>query len=262
MHLVVRPEKGEPWPCGTLDQMVETIGTAQKIAARAALLRARIDDAARRAGRDPSAVTLIAVTKTMSVETIRAAALAGIRDIGENKVQEASLKHGELLDQAELRWHLIGHLQRNKVRRAIETFSTIQSVDSLELATTLSAHVVARGRTLDVFAQVNVSGEAEKSGFPPSRFVEQAGLLADLPGLHWRGLMTIAPEGADEATLRAVFRGTRQLCEETAGTFDPTLWNGLSMGMSNDFEIAVEEGATHVRVGRAIFGERTETVQV
>jgi hypothetical protein len=108
---------------------------------------------------------------------------------------------------------------------------------------------------------VNVSGEAEKFGFPPSRFVEQAGMFADLPGLRRRGLMTIAPEGADEATLHAVFRGTRQLFEETAGTFDPTYWNALSMGMSNDFEIAVEEGATHVRVGRAIFGERTETVQ-
>jgi pyridoxal phosphate enzyme (YggS family) len=241
--------------------MIETIGTAQKIAARAALLRARIDDAARRAGRDPEAVTLIAVTKTMSVETIRAAALAGIRDIGENKVQEASLKHGELVDQAELRWHLIGHLQRNKARRATDVFSAVQSVDSLELATALSEHSVARGKILDVFFQVNVSGETEKFGFAPSRFREQAGLLADLPGLRRRGLMTIAPEGADEATLRAVFRDTRQLGEETADAFDPTYWNSLSMGMSNDFEIAVEEGATHVRVGRAIFGERTETVQ-
>jgi hypothetical protein len=242
--------------------MVETVGTVQKIAARAALLRARIDDAARRAGRNPNSVTLIAVTKTMSVETIRAAALAGIRDIGENKVQEAFLKHGELLDQPELRWHLIGHLQRNKTRRAIETFSTIQSVDSLELASLLSRQVVERGKMLDVFAQVNVSGETEKFGFPPSRFVEQAALLADLPGLHWRGLMTIAPEGADELTLRAVFRMTQYLHRKTAGAFDPTTWNALSMGMSNDFEIAVEEGATHVRVGRAIFGERTETVQV
>ena len=242
--------------------MVETIGTAQKIAARAALIRARIDDAARRAGRDPAAVTLIAVTKTMSVETIRAAALAGIRDIGENKVQEASLKVADLLDQPELRWHLIGHLQRNKARRAAETFSTIQSVDSPALAAALSGHIMERGRTLDVFAQVNVSGEAEKFGFPPSQFIEQAGRLAGLPGLHWRGLMTLAPEGAEEATLRAVFRATRQLGEEAASVFNPAHWNALSMGMSNDFEIAVEEGATHVRVGRAIFGERTETVQV
>ncbi len=241
--------------------MVETIGTAQKIAARAALIRARIGEAAGRAGRDPDGVTLIAVTKTMSVETIRAASLAGIRDIGENKVREASLKHGELADQAELRWHLIGHLQRNKARRATEIFSDVQSVDSLALATALSEYSVARGKILDVFFQVNVSGEVEKSGFAPEQFREQAGLLADLPGLRRRGLMTIALEGADEASLRAVFRGARKLSEETAGAFDPTVWNSLSMGMSNDFEIAVEEGATHVRVGRAIFGERTETVQ-
>jgi PLP dependent protein len=241
--------------------MVEMIGLDREIAMRAALVRARIDDAARRVGRDPTSVILVAVTKTQSVETIRAAAQAGILDIGENKVQEACAKYGALLDRPELRWHLIGHLQRNKARRAVETFSTIQSVDSLSLATALSQYAVAQGKTLDVFAQVNISGEAEKFGFPPGHFLSQAELLARLPALHWRGLMTIAPEGADEATLRLVFRGARQLTEGAARRFDPAHWNALSMGMTNDFEIAVEEGATHVRVGRAIFGERTETVR-
>jgi PLP dependent protein len=241
--------------------MVEMIGMDREIAARAALVRARIDVAARRVGRDPAVVILVAVTKTQSIEAIRAVAQAGILDIGENKVQEAYAKFGALLDLPELRRHLIGHLQRNKTRRAVETFGTIQSVDSLGLATALSQHAVAQGKILDVFAQVNISGEVEKFGFPPGHFLRQAGLLTRLPALHWRGLMTIAPEGADEATLRLVFRGTRQLAESAARQFDPAYWNALSMGMTNDFEIAVEEGATHVRVGRAIFGERTETVQ-
>lgn len=247
--------------CGTLKSMVEAVSRATEIAERVAVVRDRIAAAARRVGRDPASVTLIAVTKTMSPEIIRAAALAGIREIGENKVQEAWAKQSELLDQAQLHWHLIGHLQGNKVRRAVAAFTTIQSVDSLKLAEALSAEAVARGKTVAVFAQVNVSGEASKSGFAPTAFVDRAPELARLPALTWRGLMTIAPEGADEPSLRAIFVATHRLRDQAASNFDPLAWNALSMGMTNDFELAIEEGATHVRVGRAIFGERTETVQ-
>ena len=241
--------------------MVEISSVAETVAERIAVVRARIEAAARKVGRDPASVTLVAVTKTMKPETIRAAALAGIREIGENKVQEAFAKRGELFDLPALRWHLIGHLQQNKVRRAAETFTTIQSVDSLELATAISRHAAAGGRIMAVFAQVNVSGEASKSGFSPEAFSRAAPALAALPALSWRGLMTMAPEGADEAGLRAVFAATRQLRDREAAHFDPADWHSLSMGMTNDFEPAIEEGATHVRVGRAIFGERTETVR-
>jgi len=241
--------------------MVETIGTVREIAERVAAVRVRMEAAAARGGRDPASVTLIAVTKTLSPETVRAAALTGLREIGENKVQEACAKRGELLDQPALHWHLIGHLQRNKARRAVETFDTIQSVDSLALATVLSDHAAARGSEMEVFAQVNISGEATKSGFSSEQFADQSAMLARLPALRWRGVMTIAPEGADEQGLRAVFGVTRGLRDAAVGVFSPTYWNALSMGMTSDFEIAIEEGATHVRVGRAIFGERTETVR-
>ncbi len=241
--------------------MVETIGTTQAIAERAAFVRVRMAAAAARAGRDPALVTLIAVTKTLDAETVRAASLAGLREIGENKVQEAYAKRGELLDQPALHWHLIGRLQRNKVRRAVSTFDSVHSVDSVELATALNDAASAQGRAISVFAQVNVSGETTKSGFTPRLFSDQAARLARLPALHWRGLMTIAPEGAEAAGLRTVFAATRRLRDAAVGVFPLSTWNALSMGMTNDFEIAIEEGATHVRVGRAIFGERTETVR-
>ncbi|HVC79374.1 MAG TPA: YggS family pyridoxal phosphate-dependent enzyme [Chloroflexota bacterium] len=241
--------------------MVGTIGTIEVIAERVAAVQVRIAAAAARSGKDPASLTLIAVTKTLDAETVRAASLAGLREVGENKVQEAYAKRGELLDQPLLHWHLIGHLQRNKARRAASTFDTIHSVDSLELATALNEAASAQGRDLPVFAQVNISGESTKSGFIPRLFSQQAAALARLPALRWRGLMTIAPEGADTETLRAVFAATRRLRDAAAAVFPSTTWNALSMGMTNDFEIAIEEGATHVRVGRAIFGERTETVR-
>lgn len=243
------------------NHMVEEVYAEELIAQRLAVVRRRIADAARRAGRDPGSVTLVAVTKTMSTSTIRAAALAGIADIGENRVQEAIAKAAELQDLRQVRWHLIGHLQRNKARRAVETFSVIQSLDSLQLAATVSGCAAERGLSIEAFAQVKVSGEAGKYGFTPIEFRRQAAALAKLPALRWRGLMTIAPYSADEALIRAVFAGTRRLHREAAGDFDPTAWDALSMGMTNDFELAIEEGATHVRVGRAIFGERTEVVR-
>jgi pyridoxal phosphate enzyme (YggS family) len=148
------------------------------------------------------------------------------------------------------------------VRRAVELFPVIQSIDNLALATTVSQEAMRVAKTVDVFAQVNVSGEASKSGFTPSEFLDAARALAELPALHWRGVMTIAPEGASAAALHAVFAATRSLSGDVREQFRGHAWDALSMGMTNDFEIAIEEGATHVRVGRAIFGERTAATRV
>ena len=234
--------------------MVETDTLQEQIAGRLAAVRECIALAASGAGRAADAVTLIAVSKTMDDATVRAAARAGVADVGENKVQEAGAKVAALGDLP-LRWHLIGHLQGNKAKRAVELFDTIHTIDSLQLATALSRHAALRGRPLEVFAQVNVSGEATKEGFDPQTLRAEAAALAALPDLRWRGLMTIAPATADERALRAVFAATRRLHEEMACGFGDG-WDALSMGMSNDYPQAIAEGATHVRVGRAIFGER------
>jgi pyridoxal phosphate enzyme (YggS family) len=231
--------------------------TCTGIAARVMQVRERMEGAAQRVGRAASEVTLIAVTKTMDASIVREAVIAGIRDLGENKVQEAAGKVGALSDQLDLCWHLIGHLQRNKARRAVQLFPVIHSIDSLALATAVSQEAMRMTKRVDVFAQVNVSGEATKSGFARSEFLSAARSLAELPALHWRGVMTIAPEGASDDALHAVFAATRSLHSEVREQFRGHAWDALSMGMTNDFEIAIEEGATHVRVGRAIFGERT-----
>lgn len=241
--------------------MVHGAELKDDIAARLEQVRARIARAAARGGRTEADITLIAVTKTMGAHVVRAAALAGILDVGENRVQEAAAKMPDLSDGPPLRWHLIGHVQTNKARRAVELFAVIHSIDSLDLATRLSRAAAERQTPLDVFAQVNVSGESTKSGFAPADLRAHAAALAALPHLRWRGLMTIAPAGADEQALRAVFRATRELRAALSAAFPGEAWNALSMGMSDDFELAIEEGATHVRVGRAIFGERTVAMQ-
>ena len=247
---------------GTLGGMSGEIVTLTGIAARIMRVRERIEVAAPRAGRAATDVTLIAVTKTVDAQTIHAAAVAGIRDVGENKVQEAASKVGALSNlPGGLRWHLIGHLQRNKARRAVELFTAVHSIDSLALATTVSQHAAQLGKTVDVFAQVNVSGEATKSGFASEDFLRNARSLAGLPALRWRGIMTIAPDGESAPTLHALFAATRMLHARVREQFEAHTWDALSMGMTNDFEIAIEEGATHVRVGRAIFGERTAGTQ-
>jgi len=219
-------------------------------------VRRRIEVAASRAGRDARAVTLIAVSKTVGVEAIREAISAGIHDFGENRVQELVTKAPAFSTPAAPRWHLIGTLQRNKVRKAVACCHGIHSIDSVSLAQHVSDEAVGQDRQIEVFAQVNVSGEITKSGFSLREIEACADQLAPLPGLVWRGLMTIAPEHADAGDLRSVFGTLRQLHSRLGQCFQPTTWNALSMGMSDDFEIAVEEGATHVRVGRAIFGER------
>ncbi len=219
--------------------------TSDQIAANLAAVRRRIAAAAARAARDPAEITLIAVSKTQPAALIRAAIVAGVTDIGENYVQEAAGKRGAVGVAA--RWHLIGHLQRNKAARALETFDCIHTVDNAALGTTLARHAAAHERTARVLIEVNVGGEATKSGIAPDAL---GPLLAELrdPHLSIEGLMTVPPPGAPDAA-RGWFRRLRAL-RDTVGLRE------LSMGMTDDFEVAIEEGATMVRVGRAIFGER------
>ncbi|MCS6880561.1 MAG: YggS family pyridoxal phosphate-dependent enzyme [Oscillochloridaceae bacterium] len=243
------------------------------IATRLVQVLERIARAAARANRDPAAITLVAVTKTHPPEVIAEAIAAGARDLGENRVQEAALKIPPLAAAyPDARWHLIGHLQRNKAKTAAELFDMIHSVDSLRLAETLNRHLQERAagrepaRRLPILLQVNVSGEPSKEGFDlPGGVANRAGLEAllpeverilALPYLEVRGLMTIAPIVADPEQARPFFRALRELREELARRFPQTTWAELSMGMTDDFEAAIAEGATMVRVGRAIFGER------
>jgi hypothetical protein len=226
------------------------------VSGRVATVRERIDRAARLSGRPGGAVSLIAVTKMVDAEAAREAVAAGVVDLGENRVQELASKAAALSDIPRTRWHLIGRLQRNKVAKAVALAGAIHGIDSVELATHVSQAAARLGRTIEVFAQINVSGEASKAGFAPPAFMDSASRMAVLPGLRWRGLMTIAPESAPSETLRDIFAHLRLLHDRASGVFDPESWNALSMGMTDDFEIAVAEGATHVRIGRAIFGER------
>ena len=217
---------------------------------RLAEVRARIEDAIRRGGHGQT-VTVVGVTKTYGPDAPRAAWEAGLRDVGENKVQEALAKMPKV--GVPLRWHLIGHLQRNKVKQ-IDPFDLIQSMDSARLADALAAHGSARGRPVEVLAQVNVSGEETKGGYQPSMFEQEAGRLRGLSGIVVRGVMTMAPFDASGATLRSVFAGARRCAEVLRTAGHPA--TELSMGMSGDFEVAVEEGATLVRLGTVLFGAR------
>jgi pyridoxal phosphate enzyme (YggS family) len=206
-----------------------------------------IAGACERAGRSPDEVTLIAVTKTIGIPAIEAAFNAGIRNFGENRVQEAQPKIEQLTSlRPSLIWHMVGHLQTNKAKTAMDIFDIIHSVDSLRLAETLSQSSQSK---LPVLIEVNVSGEATKSGFLLPEADEAVKRIGRLPNIEVEGLMTIAPWGSDAEEVRPIFRRLRQLGDALG-------LRHLSMGMTDDFEVAIEEGATLVRIGRAIFGER------
>lgn len=234
---------------------------------RLSAVRARITAAARRANRDPAAIRLVGVTKAHPADMIRAALDAGLCDIGENRVQEAEAKMAALgAERQRLTWHLIGHLQTNKAKKAALLFDMVHSVDSLRLAQLLDRYAAEAQGRLPILLQVNVSGEATKSGFDLhgwdaqsdvyERFCADVEQIVALPHLDVRGLMTIAPWAPDPEAARPVFRAVRRLRDDLAQRFPATAWRELSMGMTDDFEIAIEEGATIVRIGRAIFGER------
>ena len=204
----------------------------------------------------------MAVSKTFPPECIREAYAAGLRVFGENRVQEFSGKAGALADLKDAEWHMIGHLQTNKAAKAVELFTAIDSVDSLRLAEKLNSAAQQVGKKLGVLIEINVGGEAAKSGMPPES-PEFEGLLraaARLEHLEFRGLMTIPPFSEDPQQMRPYFRKLRKLREGIQARKLPNLsMDVLSMGMSHDFEVAIEEGSSCVRIGTAIFGERTKS---
>jgi len=220
-------------------------------------VRARIDAAARRASRDPDGVTLIAVSKTFPTEYVRAAAAAGHVDFGENKVQEALQKISETTDVT-VQWHLIGHLQSNKAKKVATPFACIHSIDSVELLERVDSAAAEHGSTPDVLVQVDLAGETTKFGAPSeaARRVIDAALAAKAVMLA--GVMIVPPWNDDQEQTRPWFRRLRELRDGWVADGIPAMsLRHLSMGMSHDFEAAIEEGATLVRVGTAIFGKRT-----
>jgi len=219
------------------------------IAENLACVRERIEQACRRAGRSTGEVTLVGVTKGHPAEAIEEACAAGLRDVGENRVQEAQAKIEALASRGvRPRWHLIGHVQTNKAKTARNLFAIIHSVDSLRLAQALSRQTE---EPVSILLEVNVAQEASKFGFAPDELPQVFADIAALPQLDVRGLMTVAPMADHPERVRPVFRRLRELRDELG-------LRELSMGMTDDFEVAIEEGATLVRVGRAIFGPRPE----
>ncbi len=218
-------------------------------------IRERISAAALRSGRDPKSVRLMAVTKTVSDDRIQSAIEAGIEIIGENYVQEAKRKIELMGKRAE--WHLIGHLQTNKAKYAVRLFDMIHSVNRLSLAEELNRRAAAAGTVCRVLIEVNLGGEDSKSGAPPGEAPVLIRTVAAMPNLSIRGLMTMAPWYDDPEKARPCFAGLRALRDRVAAENIPNVTlQELSMGMTDDFEVAVEEGSTIVRIGRAIFGER------
>jgi hypothetical protein len=224
------------------------------IAASVARVRERIARAAERSGRDPHDITLVAVSKTFPPEAIRAAFLAGVRHFGENRVQEWEGKEPELRVVDGI-WHLVGHLQSNKARRAAALFDTVDSVHSFQLARKLDAAAAELAKTIPVLLEVKLDPEPGKSGVEESEVVALAESVVTLPNLDLRGLMCIPPFLDDPQQTRPYFRKLRELRDAAAHHLGRPLPD-LSMGMTHDFEIAIEEGATQVRLGTAIFGER------
>jgi PLP dependent protein len=226
---------------------------ATNIAENLAAIRQRIEAACARARRDPAGVTLVAVTKGQPPEAVRAAVESGQVVFGENRVQEAKAKISQCPGAA--RWHMIGHLQSNKARDAVALFEMIESIDSLSLAAEVNKWADKSAKTMRVLLEVNVAGESSKFGYNPDRLLEEFLEINSLPKVEIHGLMTVAPWAQEPEKVRSVFRRLRELkvkCEEKLGAPLPQ----LSMGMSGDFEVAVEEGATIVRIGTALFGPR------
>jgi len=226
------------------------------------VVRERVTAAVRRAGRAPEHVALMAVSKTHPAARIREAYEAGLRLFGENRVQEFATKMPGLADMPGAEWHMIGHLQTNKAAKAVELFGAVDSVDSVKLAERLDASARSLGKKISVLIEVNVGGETAKSGLAPdSKELEQLLLAAPrLDALEFRGLMTVPPFSNDSEDARPFFRRLRKLRDSIAARKLPGIgMETLSMGMSHDFDVAIEEGSNCVRVGTAIFGERTKT---
>jgi PLP dependent protein len=216
-------------------------------------VREQVAEACVRAGRGPEDVSLIGVSKTQPPEAVVAAVQAGLRDVGENRVQEAAPKIPVVREQLAdpPTWHLVGHLQTNKINASLDLFDAIDSVDSLHLAEALSKRL--KGRSLPVLLEVYVGEDEERPGFRPHEIEEALGRILELPGLDVRGLMSVAPLGGDA---RSAFAQVREIRNRLSGLYPRVHFGVLSMGMSEDFEVAIQEGSTQVRIGTAIFGPR------
>ncbi len=226
-----------------------------EVAERLANVRRRLREACERGGRDPAAVVLLGISKRQPIERVRAAISAGLEVLGENQIQEAVSKSAQL--PVGVDWHLVGHLQSNKVKPAVRLFGTIHSIDRLKIARKIDLEAGRQGRRIDGFIQVNLGAEPTKHGYAPEGLFEAVRPIAELQHLRIVGLMAIPPYEEDLAAMRKWFARLRQLRDELVARGE---WRGspgwLSMGMSHDFEAAIEEGATHVRVGTSIFGRR------
>lgn len=227
----------------------------ETLAANLMHVRALIANAVERAGRDLNEITLVAVSKTKPVEMVKLAYELGVRDFGENRVQEALTKVAQFRP-SDVHWHMIGHIQTNKANRVAATFDYVQSVDSLHLAQMLARHAGEHGVRLPVLLEVNVAGEESKTGMSLAELSGLARQVVALPQLDVQGLMTVAPLVSDPEEVRPVFRALRLERDRLQKELPGTSWHHLSMGMTGDYSIAIEEGATIVRIGRAIFGER------
>ena len=239
--------------------MIDVQGEARSITGRLEAVRERIVRACQRAGRRPDEVTLVGVTKKFTVDVIAAAHQAGLRDFGENRVQELAEKATTLpgaIQGGDLRWHMVGHLQRNKARDVVACADVFHALESLRLAAELDRRAAQAGRRLPCFVQVNVSGEASKFGLEPGDVLDVLDQLAAFEHLPVVGLMTLAAPAADPEDVRPQFRRLRRLFEQYNQAHPGQSMLYLSMGMSGDYEVAIEEGATHVRLGTALFGPR------
>jgi pyridoxal phosphate enzyme (YggS family) len=226
-----------------------------EIPSRVAAVRDRMESACRRAGRDPSDVTLVAVTKTRTVEEVSAVVAAGVQDVGENRVQEAEAKYPSLSSlEKGARFHLVGHLQKNKVRKAVALFDFIHSLDSVSLGERIGSTAGELGKVQPVFVQVDLASEPTKFGLPEPELLPALENLTGVSGLRIEGLMVLPPYETDPEAVRPYFRRLRELGAEAVGR--GLAGRELSMGMSHDFEVAIEEGATFIRVGTALFGPR------
>ena len=226
----------------------------ERVAVSLPEIRDRISDAAGRSGRGLTDVTLVAVTKAHPIEAVQAALSHGLFDLGENRTEELEWKRAAV-EEGRAQWHMIGHVQRRKAPRLVGVADLVHSIDSVRLAERLSNAAVEAGKVVSVLVQVNTSGEESKGGFRGDGLKDEVRRVLDLPGLEIRGLMTMAPLTDDEALLRRTFEGVRMLHEELRA-FGGYCGEHLSMGMTNDFEIAIEEGSTMIRIGTALFGKR------